>query len=186
MNKKNVHYVDNKEFYNAILEYKKEIARTEELGLDKPRIPEYIGECILKIATNLAIKPCFTNYSYKDEMILDAVENSFLYFDSFNPETGKNPFAYFTQVAYFAFLRRLESEEKNRYMIYKSFVDTVNVDDIPLMSDSDGNAVVSGQLYDNIYDFMKKFEDKQQKKKDKRRAKKEGLEKFYDEKENTQ
>lgn len=175
MAKKTVDYVDNKKFYEAIVQYRKKVAAANEQGLDKPQIPEYIGLCILKIATNLATKPCFASYSYKDEMILDAVENSFLYFDSFDPEEGKNPFAYFTQVTYFAFLRRLEAEEKNRYLVYKSFVETVNVDDISLMSDSDGNSVVTGQLYDNIYDFMRRFEAKQEKKKEKRRTKREAV-----------
>ena len=66
---KKQHYVNNKQFYEAILEYKRQVKESEEKELDKPRIPNYIGECIYKIAVKLSTKPCFYGYSYKDEMI---------------------------------------------------------------------------------------------------------------------
>lgn len=178
MKKKTVNYVDNEKFYSAIVEYRKHCDLAEQKGLDRPQIPDYIGECILKISKNLALLPKFSSYSYKDEMISDAIENSVLYFHSFDPEKSKNPFAYFTQVTYYAYLRRLNFEEKTRYMTYKSFIETIGINDMSLLSDSEGNAVASPDLYDNIYEFMRKFEKKEEEKKKQRKSKKEGLEKF--------
>ena len=162
MKKKTVNYVDNEKFYSAIVEYRKHCDLAEQKGLDRPQIPDYIGECILKISKNLALLPKFSSYSYKDEMISDAIENSVLYFHSFDPEKSNNPFAYFTQVTYYAYLRRLNFEEKTRYMTYKSFIETIGINDMSLLSDSEGNAVASPDLYDNIYEFMRKFEKKEE------------------------
>jgi DNA-directed RNA polymerase specialized sigma subunit len=88
----------------------------EEKGLPKPIVSNYIGECILKIATHLSYKPNFMNYSYRDDMILDGVENCIQYIDNFDPDKSKNPFAYFTQIIYYAFLRRIAKEKKQSYI----------------------------------------------------------------------
>ena len=111
------HYVDNQKFFEEILEYKKQCKIAAEQGLDKPRVSEYIGSCILLIAERLSTKPRFMNYSFRDELVSDALENCFLYFDNFDPEKSQNPFAYFTQIIYYAFHRRISKEEKNRYII---------------------------------------------------------------------
>jgi uncharacterized UPF0160 family protein len=185
--KKRVNYVDNKKFYQEILLYKKKVQEAKDSGLDKPRIPEYIGECIFKIAEKLSTKPCFVNYSYRDEMILDGVENCILYFDDYNPDykgetsSAPNPFAYFTQVIYFAFLRRINKEEKNRYTIYKNFQETIGINDFGTLIDSDDKHILPKSMYDNINDFMVKFEKKENEKKQKRKQPKEGLIKFYEE-----
>ena len=182
-----VHYVDNQKFYQEILEHKKRVAEAEEKGLEKPKLPNYIGECIWKIASKLSNKPCFMNYSYKDEMISDGIENCILYFDDYNPNISKNPFAYFTQVIYFAFLRRINKEEKNRYIIYKNFQETiVNNGHAAHLVDGDDNHVMTVNLYDNINEFLDKFEKKEQVKKEKRKVAKEGLIKFYEEENNEQ
>jgi hypothetical protein len=173
MKKKSIHYVDNKKFLEAILEYKhqKQIA----VDIDKVKISNYIGECIYKIATNLANKPCFSNYSFREEMIGDGIENCFLYFDQFNPEKTQNPFAYFTQIIYYAFIRRIQKEEKNRYVRYKSFYDVVGTDLGALMEDGH----VNRQAYENIDTFIEKFETKLEVKRQKALEKKNGLEKYY-------
>ena len=177
-----VHYVDNKKFYQEILVYKQKVAEADSKGLESPRLPNYIGECIWKIANKLANKPCFINYSYRDEMISDGIENCILYFKDFDPNKTQNPFAYFTQVIYFAFLRRINKEEKNRYIIYKNFQETViNNGHAAHLVDGDDNHVVSVNLYDNINDFMDRFEKKEAIKKEKRKIAKEGLIKFYEE-----
>lgn len=183
MSKQNkVHYVDNQKFYQEILEHKKRLAEAREKGLQDPKLSNYIGECIWKIANKLSCKPCFLNYSYRDEMISDAIENCILYFNDYNPEISKNPFAYFTQVIYFAFLRRINKEEKNRYIIYKNFQETIlHNGHSALLTDMDDNYVMSANLYDNINDFMERFERKEQIKKEKRKIAKEGLSKFYEE-----
>jgi hypothetical protein len=175
-------YVDNKRFFDEIVEHKRRVEDARKKGLDEPRIPNYIGECITKIAERLSTKPCFVSYSYRDEMIADGIENCFLYFNDYNPNIGHNPFAYFTQVIYFAFIRRINKEEKNRYTIYKNFHEIIsyNYDNVQLV-DSDDNHILPVQMYDNISEFMKKFEKKEEEKKLKRKQTKEGLHKFYEE-----
>ena len=106
------HYVNNKEFLTAIVEYKARIRRAEENGEPKPRITNYLGECFLKIATHLSYKPNFVNYMFKDDMICDGIENCVQYINNFDPEKSSNPFAYFTQIIHYAFLRRIQKEKK--------------------------------------------------------------------------
>ena len=89
--KKPVHYVNNDDFLKAVIEYKAKCVEAEEAGEDKPQISNYLGECILKIATKLANRPNFINYSYKDDMILDGIENCIQYFGNFDPSKSSNP-----------------------------------------------------------------------------------------------
>jgi len=106
------HYVNNKEFLIAIVEYKAMVRRAAEKGEPKPRITNYLGECFLKIATHLSYKPNFVNYMFKDDMICDGIENCVQYINNFDPEKSSNPFAYFTQIIHYAFLRRIQKEKK--------------------------------------------------------------------------
>ena len=117
---KSEHYVDNKKLYAEMVEYLNSVKEAEESGADKPRIPEYIGECLLKISNRLSTRPNFINYTYRDEMISDGIENCVNYIGNFNPEKSTNPFAYFTQIIYFAFLRRIQREKKQLYIKHKS------------------------------------------------------------------
>ena len=109
---KSNHYVSNLEFYAAMKDYKQACLDASEQGLPKPQIPKYIGECLYKIANKLSYRPNFINYSYRDEMIADGLENCITYFDNFNPDKSNNPFSYFTQIIYYAFLRRIQKEKK--------------------------------------------------------------------------
>jgi len=106
------HYVNNEEFLIAIVEYKAMVRRAAENGEPKPRITNYLGECFLKIATHLSYKPNFVNYMFKDDMICDGIENCVQYINNFDPEKSSNPFAYFTQIIHYAFLRRIQKEKK--------------------------------------------------------------------------
>jgi hypothetical protein len=110
--KRSEHYVNNKEFLAALIKYRedKEIAQIQ--GKPKPPIPRYIGECFLKIANHLSFKPNFVNYMFKEDMISDGIENCVQYIHNFNPEKSQNPFAYFTQIIHFAFLRRIQREKR--------------------------------------------------------------------------
>lgn len=131
--KESVHYVNNKEFLEALIEYKKKVSLSQERGDPKPRITNYLGECFLKIATHLSFKPNFVNYIFKDDMISDGIENCVQYVLNFDPEKFDNPFAYFTQIIYYAFLRRIQKEKrqlevKNR-ILEKSGYDQVFSDD---------------------------------------------------------
>jgi hypothetical protein len=110
------HYVNNADFLAAIVVYREQVAHAKEHGLEKPMISNYIGECILKIGTHLSYKPNFINYSYREDMILDGVENCIQYIDNFDPAKSNNPFAYFTQIIYYAFLRRIAKEKKQSYI----------------------------------------------------------------------
>ena len=110
--KRSEHYVNNKEFLAAIVEYKEKVALAEERGEAKPRITNYLGECFLKIATHLSYKPNFVNYMFRDDMISDGIENCVQYIHNFDPEKSRNPFAYFTQIIHYAFLRRIQKEKK--------------------------------------------------------------------------
>lgn len=109
---KKEHYVNNKEFFEALILYKKTISDAEKLGLKRPQITNYIGSCFLKIATHLSYKPNFVNYIFKEDMICDGIENCLRSIDNFDPEKSTNPFAYFTQIIYYAFLRRIHKEKK--------------------------------------------------------------------------
>ena len=110
--KRSEHYVNNKEFLNAIVIYRNQCKRAEEAGEPRPRITNYLGECFLKIATHLSYKPNFVNYMFREDMICDGIENCVQYINNFNPEKSKNPFAYFTQIIHYAFLRRIQKEKK--------------------------------------------------------------------------
>lgn len=110
------HYVNNAEMLESIKGYKAKLREYEKNGGTEPRIPEYLGECILKIAQKLSHKPNFINYSYRDDMISDGIENCIMCVDSFNPDKSSNPFSYFTQVIYYAFLRRIQKEKKQSYI----------------------------------------------------------------------
>ena len=110
--KKSEHYVNNKQLLEALIVYRGKVAHAKENDLPKPRITNYLGECFLKIATHLSYKPNFVNYMFKDDMVCDGIENCVQYINNFNPEKSKNPFAYFTQIIHYAFLRRIQKEKK--------------------------------------------------------------------------
>lgn len=109
--KKSEHYVNNKDFYQALLEYKIQVEKSKENGLSKPKVSNYLGDCFLRIANHLAYKPNFVNYMFKDDMICDGIENCIQYIDNFDTNRT-NPFAYFTQIVYYAFLRRIAKEKR--------------------------------------------------------------------------
>ena len=132
---KKKHYVDNKEFLAAMLEWKKEVNDAEEEGEVIPPIPEYIGECFYKIATHLSYRPNFINYTYREEMIGDGIENCIQYAKNFNPDKSKNPFAYFTQIIHFAFLRRI-GKEKKQLEIKTKIIEKTGYDEVMMVDDS--------------------------------------------------
>ena len=166
--------------YQVIIEHKKNIKDAAEQGKDKPTIPNYVGHCILLIANRLSLKPNFVNYSYREEMISDGIENCISYFDNFDPEKSTNPFAYFTQIIYFAFLRRIQREKKQLYIKHKSYENSMLFEGSAENHELDENDFSPNitTSTDNMLDFIKTFEDNLDKKKIKR---KQGLEKFFEE-----
>ena len=179
----NAHYVDNKKLYQAIVEYRKVVKECEEAGKERPPIPRYVGECMLLIAKRLSTRPNFVNYPYREEMISDGVENCVCYFDNYNPERYDNPFAYFTQIIYFAFLRRIHKEKKQLYVKHKALENSILFNEMFEVGESDdGEYRVSTSDLDNenMSDFIKTFESNLDKKRKKR---KKGLEKFIEDEE---
>lgn len=144
--KKSEHYVNNKDFLAALEQYAIDVARAKEREQPKPRIPRYIGECFLKIANHLSYKPNFVNYMFKDDMICDGIENCVRYIHNFNPEKSKNPFAYFTQIIYYAFLRRIQQEKKqleikNKILEKTNFDEVFDSNDLDAMNYSEYNSI---------------------------------------------
>tara|TARA_Y100001963_G_scaffold131628_1_gene189231 strand:- start:10 stop:480 length:471 start_codon:yes stop_codon:yes gene_type:complete len=146
--KRSEHYVNNKEFLYAIVAYKKSIKDAEEAGEPKPRITNYLGECFLKIATHLSYKPNFVNYMFKDDMICDGIENCVQYINNFNPEKSTNPFAYFTQIIHYAFLRRIQKEKK-QLEIRQKIIERSGFDEV-MSADEDGKSSEYNSIKDAI------------------------------------
>lgn len=149
--KKPEHYVNNKELLEALIVYRTKVAAAKEAGLPKPRITNYLGECFLKIATHLSYKPNFVNYMFREDMISDGIENCVQYIHNFNPERSQNPFAYFTQIIHYAFLRRIQKEKKQleikTKIIERTGFDEVMTIDGGLLS---GNNSEYNSMKDNI------------------------------------
>ena len=170
--KRSEHYVNNKEFLAALIRYREDIEIAKIKGNPKPQIPRYIGECFLKIAERLCSKSNFTKYSYKDEMIGDAIENCLMYAHNFNPRKSKNPFSYFTQIIYYAFLRRIEREKKQAYVKFKL---TEEMDDGTLHKwfkenyfEKDSEREALSDLFQISENDIKKYEPKKRKKRRKK------------------
>ena len=117
--KKSEHYVHNKEFLQAMIEYKDKCEKAQKRGRKNPPVTNYIGSCFLKIANHLSYRPNFINYTFRDDMISDGIENCLQYLNNFNPKKSNNPFAYFTQIIYYAFVRRIQKEKKQSNIKYK-------------------------------------------------------------------
>ena len=175
--KKPKHYVNNTDFLNALIEYREKCDIAKKEGKQDPQIPNYIGECFLKIAEHLSRKPNFISYSFRDEMIADGIENCLMYFRNFDPLKSKNPFAYFTQIIYYAFLRRIMKEKKQLYVKYKATEQFGILDENEMFEDSEGN-MRQFELYENISEFIYNFEENKKKKKE---GKTKGVEKFLEE-----
>lgn len=163
------HYVNNKDFLAALVEMREKIEYAKQNNLPKPIISNYIGECILKIATHLSYKPNFINYSYREDMILDGIENCIQYIDNFDPSKSQNPFAYFTQIIYYAFLRRIAKEKKQSYIKGK-LIQNMPFEAFELQDqDDDGefhNAYLEFMQQNNTFDdFIGRKKEKAAKKK---------------------
>jgi len=143
--KRKPHYVDNKKFLQAMIDWKATVAEAEENDEPRPQVTNYIGECFLKIANHLSYRPNFINYTYRDDMISDGIENCLQYIDNFNPEKSKNPFAYFTQIIYFAFVRRI-TKEKKQSKIKDSLLKRSNIEDM-----------IITQAHDNPSDYQRQY-----------------------------
>jgi DNA-directed RNA polymerase specialized sigma subunit len=133
---KKEHYVNNKEFLEAMKLYRKSVNKAKKEKKPKPPVTDYIGSCFLKIANHLSYRPNFINYTFRDDMISDGIENCLQYLDNFDPTKSNNPFAYFTQIIYYAFIRRIQKEKK-QVTIKNRLITESNYDDMTLQPGED-------------------------------------------------
>ena len=169
------HYVNNQEFLKSLIDYREMCKIAKENGTEEPKIPNYIGECFMKIAEGLSHSHSFVNYTYRDEMVADGIENCLMYFRNFDETKSEKPFSYFTQIVWYAFVRRIHKERKQTYVKYKATQQMGILDETELLELEDGTQL-KFDLYDNISEFIKAYEDAKQKKKAPKKAK--GLNKF--------
>jgi len=181
------HYVDNKMLYAVMVEFKQAVNEAEESGDPPPVVPDMVGSALLKIANRLSTKPNFINYTFREEMVSDGIENCINYINNFDPKKSKNPFAYFTQIIYYAFLRRIQKEKKQLYIKHKAIENFQAFDEF--VDPIDGSRMVADvQSYEPteyMTDFVRNYEEKE--KLDKLKNKKpkvepRGVEQFYKEK----
>ena len=174
MARKKQHYVDNEKFLVVMSEYRERHLQAKDNDTELPVIPDYAGECFLKIAERLSHRPNFINYAFREEMVSDGIENCVMYASNFNPEKSTNPFAYFTQIIYYAFLRRIEKEKKQLYIKYKTMEEYSSLEDhvdMGEMSSEDSMAVSAGasplttDKRVSIQEFIHAFEEKKRAKK---------------------
>lgn len=164
---KKAHYVDNEKFLQALIDHKTQCEKAVAEGVEKPTVPRYLGECFIKIATHLSYRGNFINYSFRDEMISDAIENCFLAVEKFNHEKYKNPFAYYTQISFYAFVRRIQREKSEQTLKYK-LIKNSDIESIITQEHDDADEH-GRQIIDYIkrqidfMDFDKKDEPKKEK-----------------------
>jgi DNA-directed RNA polymerase specialized sigma subunit len=169
--KRKTNYINNKTLYGAMIHYRNEVHEAEENDTEKPIVPKYIGESILLICNNLAKKPNFSGYTYKTDMISDGIMDCIAAVDKFDPDKTNNPFAYFTQIAWNAFLRRIQKEKKQTYIKHKNFENSYLMSDI--MEEMGGNQLKSNEYSSEV---VRSYENKLTK--TKKESKLTGVEKF--------
>jgi len=176
--RKSIHYVNNADFSQAVVDYVTEVREAEKNQQPLPIVPDYIAQCFLRIAEGLSHKSNFIRYTYREEMVMDAVENCLKAINNYNLETATrtgrpNAFAYFTQISWYAFLRRIAKEKKQqdvkmKYLAKSGIENFVDLD----MADAAAGAVIetfvdslrdrierikqTDQVYDDLYKEEKK------------------------------
>ena len=161
---KSIHYIDNEKFLKEMVIYKREYNEAKSKNEELPMISEYLGDCFMKIAQRLSFRPNFINYAFKDDMISDGIENCVQYIKNFNPEKSSNPFAYFTQIIYYAFIRRIQKEKKQLYIKYKTMQSSPSLLENVEVSTNDSHKGYNQETMNtdqkaNMHNFIKNFED---------------------------
>jgi len=154
------YYIDKKEFYDAIVAYKKQCAEAEDSGSPLPKMNDYLGKCLIDLATRISYKPNFRSYPYREEMIGDGIENGIMAMKSFDPQKSQNPYGYFTTIIHYAYLRRIKKERMQLYRKYKAMHNSIIFK--KLAEDSDHNIIdLDGESIDLDYtnDFIKNIEE---------------------------
>lgn len=153
-------YLDNEKFYDEMKLYIEKCREAKRNNKPRPKPNDYIGKSIMDIAENLAKSGKFSRYIFKDEMICDGIENCMVYIHNFDPDQFKNPHAYFTQIIYYAFLRRIGLEKKLLYKKYKQ-IEQFNLES--QLQGFDEQITYSDGAYENMVKFIEDYEEKQNK-----------------------
>lgn len=156
MKNKKRNYINNKDLFEAMKNYKKIVDENKIKNIEPPVIPDYIGKSIMLICSNLAKKPNFSGYTYKQDMISDGIIDCVAAVNNFNPERTNNPFAYFTQIAWNAFIRRINKEKKQTYIKHKNYQNS----SLLVEMETEVNMNSSYKSNDFSDDIIKSFEDK--------------------------
>ena len=165
MKKTKRNYINNPDLVKALIEYKQKCKEAEDSGEEKPQVSNYIGESIFEIAKRLATRSNFSGYSFIEDMKMDGIENCLQYMHNFDPEKTQNAFAYFTQIIWFAFLRRIEKEKKQLYVRYASSMELISMGHT---FEGDDNNISLHNDIEYINTFIETFENKMKKNKAKK------------------
>jgi hypothetical protein len=170
MTDKKKHYVDNEKFFIEIKKWKQRVIDAREVDDPDPPSTEYMGECFLKISENLAWRPNFINYTFRDDMVSDGIENCLLYAHNFNPEKSKNPFSYFTQIIHHAYIRRITKEKKQMYIKYRVIENEGIIEQLKTSKEETNNKIPLKHYKDYLISH-EKYADNPQPKKPKKKSK---------------
>ena len=165
--KNNVHYVNNKNFSQAVVDYCNEVNDAKNCGDEAPIVPDYIAQCFLRIAEGLSHKSNFIRYTYREEMVMDAVENCLKAIKNYNIEaatrTGNpNAFSYLTQISWYAFLRRI-AKEKKQFDIKQKYMTSSGIEEFIMTQNGDTQSQQVVQAFvDTLKDRIDKVKEKDQ------------------------
>ena len=148
------HYVNNKEFSLAVVEYVKSVNAAKEAEKEIPKVTNYIASCFMKISEGLSHRPNFVRYTYREEMVMDGVENCLRAINNYNIDTATrtgnpNAFSYFTQICFFAFIRRITKEKKQQDIKFK-FIEKMGIEDFVAMGMDNEGAEITMQYVDTL------------------------------------
>lgn len=148
------HYVNNKEFSLAVVEYVKSVNAAKEAEKEIPKVTNYVASCFMKISEGLSHRPNFVRYTYREEMVMDGVENCLRAINNYNIETATrtgnpNAFSYFTQICFFAFIRRITKEKKQQEIKFK-YIEKMGIEDFAAMGMDENGAAQTMEYVDTL------------------------------------
>jgi len=148
------HYVNNKEFSLAVVEYVKTVIEAKSNDTQIPKVPDYVATCFMKISEGLSHRPNFVRYTYREEMVMDGVENCLRAINNYKIETATrtgnpNAFSYFTQICFFAFIRRITKEKKQQEIKFR-YIERMGIEDFAAMGMDDNGAAQTLEYVDTL------------------------------------
>jgi hypothetical protein len=148
------HYVNNKEFSLAVVEYVKTVIEAKSKDAQIPKVPDYVATCFMKISEGLSHRPNFVRYTYREEMVMDGVENCLRAINNYKIETATrtgnpNAFSYFTQICFFAFIRRITKEKKQQEIKFR-YIERMGIEDFAAMGMDENGAAQTLEYVDTL------------------------------------